>query len=159
MTGSRTKGPACMTSGRGCRGQLLFSPKADLGRKLAWLLAASEEVAQGNSHCGLLFSSSELIMTASLFQGSGRGKFSAESNGLQWEHHRNTKGRGGNRSHLGAPPPRPVISLALVEPSLDNQKTQWRQVPSPSRKASSPARQGSRWELGSYRRRRISRKS
>ena len=152
MTGSRTKGPACMTSGRGCRGQLLFSPKADLGRKLSGLLAASEEVAQGNSHCGLLFSSSELIMTASLFRVSGRGKFSAESNGLQWEHHRNTKGRGENRSHLGAPP-RPVISLGLVEPSLDNQKTQWRQVPSLSRKASNPVRQGSRWELGSYRRR------
>lgn len=76
-------------------------------------MAASEEVAQGNSHRGLLFSSSELIMTASLFQGSGWGKFSAESNSLQWEHHRNTKGRGENRSHLGAPP-HPAPSSPLV---------------------------------------------
>ena len=92
----QTKGPECVNSGRSCSDQLLFSPKGELGRKLAGLLAASEEVARGNSQPGLLFSFCELIKTTSLFQCSGQGNFSAENIGHPWEPHRNTKKEGGN---------------------------------------------------------------
>lgn len=47
------KGPRCVTSGRGCRGQLPFSLKAELGWETAGLFAALWEVVQGNPQARL----------------------------------------------------------------------------------------------------------
>ena len=150
------EGPVCVTSGRDCWGQALFSPKADVGRKLAALSAVSEEVAQGNSQPGSLFRASELIVTTSFFHASDWGP--AENNGLQWERHRNTKGRGDWKSSVCPPPLHHLPGSGGAKP-WSSESTMEACPHSVSGKMSCSVWQGSQQKLGSYLRRWISGKS